>query len=61
MPCRCAERREVLRRAAAAASRGEVAEALRDARFVGRTLVQDIRSGALAQAARARLAQRRAR
>lgn len=56
MGCRCQERGEALRRAAASAARGEIRDVVRELSFVGRTLNEDRRSGELARAAVARLA-----
>lgn len=59
MGCRCGERTEALRNAGNALRRGEVRTAIRQGGFVGRTLIEDTRSGALRQAAKDRLAQLR--
>lgn len=60
MGCRCAERGQAIRRGAAALVRGNVRGAATAAGYVARTLAQDTRSGDLARAAQARLAQMRA-
>lgn len=54
---RCAQRGQAITRGAAAAVRGDIRTAASSAAFVGRTLAQDARSGALRQAASAKLAQ----
>lgn len=59
MGCRCSERTDVLRRATAAIKRGDVKSAAAHVGFVGRTLVEDARSGDLKRAAQTRLAQLR--
>lgn len=59
MGCRCKERGQALSSAAAALARGQVRGAGERLAFVGRTLAQDARSGALKEAAAARLAQMR--
>jgi hypothetical protein len=56
MGCKCAERRAALRRAVEAGKTGDVRDIGRELSLVGRTLSQDVRSGALARAAVARLA-----
>ena len=55
MGCRCRERTDALRRATAALKRGEVREAVADVGYVGRTMVEDARSGDLRRAAQQRL------
>jgi hypothetical protein len=55
MGCRCGERTEALRRAVIAGARGDIRAVTREAEFVGRTLREDLRSGALARAAQQRL------
>ncbi|MBR2117682.1 MAG: hypothetical protein IJ935_03215 [Afipia sp.] len=57
MACRCNERGRALVSAASSIARGQVKVAGQNMAFVGRTLVQDVRSGALKSAATARLAQ----
>jgi hypothetical protein len=59
MGCRCKERGQALSTAVTSLARGQVAGVGRQLGFVGRTLVQDARSGALRDAAAARLAQLR--
>lgn len=56
MTCRCAERSEQIRKAAAAAVRGDVRTVATSARFVARTLAEDTRSGDLRREAGRRLA-----
>jgi hypothetical protein len=56
MGCRCKERAEALRRAVAATARGDRNALGRELGFVGRTIVEDTRSGALARVAMQRLA-----
>jgi hypothetical protein len=55
MGCRCNERAEALRRVVHAGARVEVRAVAREAAFVGRTLREDLRSGALARSAMQRL------
>lgn len=57
---RCAQRAQAIKRGVSAAVRGDVKAATGAAAFVGRTLAQDARSGALRTAAAAQLAQLRA-
>ena len=59
MGCRCRERTDALRRATAALVRGDVRAVVRQASYVGRTLAEDARSGALAREAQTRLARLR--
>lgn len=61
MGCRCSERTDALRRVASAARQGDVRSGVRDVAFVGRTLIEDVRSGALKREAATRLAQLRMR
>jgi len=56
MGCKCAERRAALRRAVEAGKSGDVRDIGRELSLVGRTFREDVRSGALARAAVARLA-----
>lgn len=55
MGCRCKERAEAIKRAVGAAASFDGRNVARQLEFVGRTLQQDIRSGALARAAMTRL------
>ena len=59
MGCRCNERGRALAGAVSSIARGQVKAAGQNMAFVGRTLVQDARSGALKAEAAARLAQMR--
>ena len=59
MGCRCNERGAALKAAAASAVRGNVKAASQSLAYVGRTMAQDVRSGAIKAAATARLAQLR--
>lgn len=61
MGCRCRERTDVLHRARQAMVRGDAATVARAAGFVARTFAEDVRSGAVRQAATARLNQLKAR
>jgi hypothetical protein len=56
MGCRCQERAEAFRRAIAAGGRFDGRDVARELSLVGRTLREDVRSGALARAALTRLA-----
>lgn len=56
MGCQCAERTDALRRAAAATLQGDSRAIVRELSFVGRTIVQDTRTGAFQRAALDRLA-----
>ena len=56
MGCRCRERRQALQRAVEAGQKGDVRDVGRELSLVGRTFREDVRSGALARAAVARLA-----
>jgi hypothetical protein len=56
MGCRCKERAVQLRSAVAAGARGELRAVAREIAAVGKTLREDLRSGALARAAQSRLA-----
>lgn len=51
MGCRCNERKAAIGQAAQALARGNLRQAATSAGYVGRTFVQDARSGALAQKA----------
>lgn len=56
MGCRCNERGQALTRAVSSAIRGQVKAVTRELGFVGKTAVDDLRSGAMRQAATAKLA-----
>ncbi len=56
MGCKCAERKAALLRAVEAGKGGELRDVGRELSLVGPTLRDDVRSGALARAAVARLA-----
>jgi hypothetical protein len=61
MACsRCAQRRDAISKGVSAAVRGDVKAVASAGAFVGRTLAQDARSGALRTAAAANLASLRA-
>jgi hypothetical protein len=60
MGCRCKERGRAISAGASALSRGDLRAAAASAGYVGRTLIEDARSGALGRAATQRLAQLRA-
>jgi hypothetical protein len=60
MGCRCNERGKALSSAASAVARGNMQSAGKSLAYVGRTLTQDVRSGAIKTAAANRLAQMRA-
>jgi alkyl hydroperoxide reductase subunit AhpC len=55
MGCRCQERADAMRRAVVAGNRGEVRAIVRETAYVGRTLREDLRSGALLRAAQNRV------
>jgi hypothetical protein len=59
MGCRCNERKQAISRAASAVTRGDLKTVAQSAGFVTRTLAQDVRSGALRQAATQNLARLR--
>jgi hypothetical protein len=59
MGCRCNERQEALDRAGTALARGDVRALGREAGFVARTTVEDLRAGALQREALIRLARLR--
>jgi hypothetical protein len=61
MGCRCRERTDALHRARQAVVRGEFRAAAGAIGFVGRTLIEDARSGDLRAAAGARLNAMKAR
>lgn len=56
MGCRCNERRDVIRQGVAAARAGHLAGVRHAAGYVGRTLIEDARSGDLRRMAEARIA-----
>ncbi len=56
MGCRCNERADALRRVVSETARGDIRSAGRDLAFVGKTLRDDLRSGAIARLATQRLA-----
>lgn len=56
MGCRCQERKAAIAAGASALARGNVRQVAQSAGYVGRTLVQDARSGELQRAALLRLA-----
>ncbi|WP_316235479.1 hypothetical protein [Bradyrhizobium sp. SZCCHNR1085] len=56
MACRCVERTQAIATGAAALARGDLKTLAEKAAFVGRTLAEDARSGALRQAAQQQLA-----
>lgn len=59
--CNCKQRGQALRRAASSIVRGNVKSAAQSIGYVGRSLSQDVQSGALKSAAAARLNQLRKR
>jgi hypothetical protein len=60
MGCRCNERKAAMSRGVSALARGDAKAAATSAAYVGRTLAQDARSGALRTAAASQLSRLRA-
>lgn len=54
--CRCQERKAALSNAARSVARGDIARIIPAAKYVVRTLAQDVRNGSLQHAAAQRLA-----